>query len=192
MAVTKWTIGADPGFKETGLVLRRSHEVVAWSTFKCKPNGSPYMRTTALAFAVIDRMMDWVRDYEIEALDVSVETPIYNSNARSFELQWRLVQEIESNLALLTSRQLWLTEVGPTTSKRLATGNGKADKESIFAASPFGLEVLGQDLHTQHTLADAWAHSLAAWEGCADCTRVRLDNYFNNLPDVKEICDGTI
>lgn len=193
MVTTCWTIGVDPGFKETGLVLRRGNkEVKAWSTFQCRPNGSAYMRTTALAFAVTDRMMDWVRDYKITHLDVSIETPIYNSNPRSFELQWRLVQDIEANIVLLDVQELWLTEVGPTTSKRLATGKGKATKDEMVESAP---EVMYREKmlpHTAETLADAWAHSLAAWRGCADCTRVRLTNYSNNLPNVKEICDGTV
>lgn len=209
MVTTCWTIGVDPGFKETGLVLRRGNkEVEAWSTFQCRPNGSAYMRTTALAFAVTDRMMDWVRDYKITHLDVAIETPIYNSNPRSFELQWRLVQDIEANIVLLDVQELWLTEVGPTTSKHLATGDGSAKKHTIFAHSPFrtmrpsllipslveevfeAKTLTPAETHTLYSLSDAWAHSLAAWRGCKDCTRVRLTNYSNNLPNVKEICDG--
>jgi Holliday junction resolvasome RuvABC endonuclease subunit len=191
-AQNSWSIGVDPGFRETGLVLRRGEEVVAWSTFQCKPNGSAYLRTTALAFAVVDRMMDWVRDYEIARLDVAVETPIYNSNPKSFELQWRLVQDIEANMVLLNVGDLWLTEVGPTTSKHLATGNGKATKDEMVEVAPEVMYREAMTLHTAETLADAWAHSLATWGDCKDCVRVDLSGEWQEkLPNVKEICDGT-
>ena len=194
MAAVKWTIGVDPGFGETGLVLRRGTEVTAWATLSCPPNGSAYLRTSALAFRVCDIMMEWVAKYKIQRLDVAIETPIYNANPHSFELQWRLLHDIESNTTLLAVEDLWLTEVGPSTSKKLATGSGSASKIKIIYASPFAdvliKETTGIQPHTLETLADAWAHSLAAWQGCPDCTRISLNTIDSDLPDVKEICYG--
>lgn len=190
MAAARWAIGIDPGFGETGLVLRRGNKVRAWATLSCPPNGTPYFRTLALAWAVQEILIEWIGKHKVKRLDIGIETPIYK-NAHSFELQWRLVQEIESNVVLLNVPELWLTEVGPTASKKLATGNGSASKNAMIAACPFFPNDLGYERETAEAIADAWAHSLAAWGGCPDCKRMPLTNYGNELPDVKEVCRGT-
>ena len=211
----RWSIGCDPGFGETGIVLVRhdgeSRHVQAWATFSCHPNGSAYKRTEVLGVAVVTQIEQWCRRYRIEYLDFAIETPLWKKNARSFELQWRLVQELEGLVASqeIALQELWLTEVSPTRSKKMATGRGSAQKSAIVKASPFAhlgphvghihlkcegmlaLDSLADPYKkdTVETLADAWAHSLATWGGCRDCTRVEI-NYKHKQPEVRHVCQG--
>jgi hypothetical protein len=192
-----WAIGIDPGLGETGLVLRPADErnkVIAWAVLSCPPNGSGLERTRDLAAAVMGVLDDWVWQHmldpwsepEIEAaLDIGIETPIYNGNARSFELQWRLVAALEESIGRTLAEVLskvWITEVPPSTSKQLA-GKGFTTKDQVFGASPFpGMRADGKlsialSKDTYQTLSDAWAHSLATWEGCKKCQRVDMGDW---------------
>ena len=194
-AGTKWSIGCDPGFKETGLVLVKhvgsKRHVQAWATMACKPNGSHYKRTEALSFAVIQWVEKWYRKYKIKAMDFAIETPFFSGNPKTFALQWRLIQEIEGIVASMYSsdQSLWITEVGNKTSKALATGDGGATKSDMVEAAPECMYYEEMDPHTAETLADAWAHSLAAWRGCKDCTRLRIDV---ELAKVQQVCEGVV
>ena len=192
--IETWSIGCDPGFKETGIVLMRhgddgERHVQAWATLSCMSKGSHYKRTEALGLAVITQIETWCRRYRIDTLDFSIETPIYTGNPKTFSLQWRLIQEIEGMVAsqVLTMRQLWLTEVGPTTAKAMATGNGKATKDMMVEAAPEEMFKEEMTPHTAETIADAWAHSLSTWG--AGGKRIRIND---KLPAVKQICEGAI
>ena len=184
-----WSIGIDPGFVETGVVLIRGREVEDYRTLRCPAGDTALKRAEALATEVMTIIEGWITDHEILKLDVAIETPIYKHNAHSFELQWRLVQEIESMLGVmsLVVDELWLTEVPPATSKKKATGKGGATKLEIAQASPFGWHDSWND-HTWHTLADAWAHSLSTWGECKRCTRINISEW--SLPTVKIISGG--
>lgn len=191
----KFSLGIDPGFTETGLVLRldgQRKQILEGVVLSCRPNGSAFMRTLALCDQITDYIGAWIDLYEILYIDITIERPIYNQNPDSFEKQWRLVQAIESQLVLMPImaelddqllREYWLTEVMPSTSKKLATGDGKANKYRVARVSPF-LEQDFEKRDTWQTLGDAWSHSLAAW-GDRHYARVDLNNL--TMPVVKKI-----
>lgn len=167
----RWAVGIDPGYRETGVVL--AHEdgtgdltVVAWATYACPKKGTPDVsRNVSLAGCVVNLLIDWIDAFEIKALDIGIELPVYSRRAGPQTLikQARLLQEIESGIFHIVAGELdecWVTQVNPTTSKMLA---GCSPKEKPVEQSPFTL--LPKDIsdHTRETLADAWAHSLSTW-----------------------------
>jgi len=163
----KWAIGIDPGFGETGMVLRRHGDdaVVEYALLARGPGEHAFPRTVALVDQVGSQLEEWISAYHIRDLDVALETPIYNANPHSFELQWRLVHAIEEWLYFCVTgmvRALWLTEVSPTTSKKLGGGRGGASKPEIAARMPV-LACPPAASDSLYTVADAWAHSLSAW-----------------------------
>ena len=163
----KYAVGIDPGFGRTGVVLRLGTKDLSWATMKCGPSeGTPFQRATKVADKISEVLVSMIEEHQITHLDISIETPFYNKNPATFELQWRLIQQIETFLWIVLSEyldELWVTEVGPTTSKHLLTGSGKADKDMMVAASPFAdSDILDRD--DLEAIADAWGHSLAAWE----------------------------
>jgi len=169
----KWSIGIDPGFRETGVVLGceegTEYKLVEWVTFSCPAdNYEDLSRAAALGEVVVDEVVRMIDMYHIKQLDVSMETPIYRHNAATLMKQIRLYQEIQSGLLFCVTgqvEQFWLTEVYPATSKSLLTGNGKANKADMIAGFKVdtGIELEGESVHTAETVADAYAHSLACW-----------------------------
>ena len=166
----KWGVGLDPGFGETGVFLFYEDEschvhIVAWATFKCPPGGKPDLaRAVSLAGTVVNILFEWIQKYDIKLLDIAIELPIYkrSSGPQTLIKQARLLQEIESGIFHIIAGELtecWLTEVSPSTSKRLANCpmNRKPVAESPVAETP------GLNVATREALADAWAHSLATW-----------------------------
>lgn len=180
MPSDRWAIGIDPGFTETGVVLRRMGptllDVVAHKVYRSSTGPCTFDRCERLALKVNKVIDTMIIKYGIRDLEIAIERPIYNQNPDTFEKQWRLFQHIMAyrkiGNVLLDIDRCAVVEVPPTTSKRLATGNGAADKDQIALASPF--EHKSRARHTWWTLADAWAHSLAAYGGCEECVRYEL------------------
>ena len=180
----RWSIGIDPGLIETGLILCRDAvdpEVMAWRTYTSPPgNDDDLTRCIALAGYVVDQVVEWVEQYRIDELDVTIELPVYTRNARGFTKQIRLLEEIESGLFHIVAGsvgQFYMTEVYPSTSKALLTNDGRADKDAMITTYE---RVTGQvwpadtNKHTRETVADAYAHSLACWlHGLT--TSIRMD-----------------
>jgi hypothetical protein len=185
-----YTIAADPGVGETGLILLApgsSRDVLEYATFSCPPNGSAFGRTMALSDQIAMRMGVWMDKYAVEYVDICIETPIWNKSPRSFELQWRLVQAIEMLLymhaCLADLKECWITEVPPTTSKRLATSDGGASKDRVAEFSPFERGDF-KSVDTWRTLGDTWAHSLAAWGAAGtrrNFTKLKLGKVVENI-----------
>jgi len=166
---SNYAAGIDPGFGCTGVIVRRGRRVIGRGTYSApKTTDPPLYRAMAVADHVIDRLGRIIAKRGIHDLDVVIELPFYNSNPSIYEKQVRLIEAIEEGLALhvteLVKGELWLTEVTPRTSKCLATGDGGADKRAIIAASPFR-RCASRTYAATEALADAWAHSLAAWPG---------------------------
>ena len=166
----RWAIGIDPGFGETGIVLvlvDGKRKPQHWATFRCPPKGDENLcRAVSLASEIVSLVVLWVEEHNIQRLSIGIETPIYNQNALAYEMQVRLLQEIESGLLHLVgaiTKDCWLVEVPPGTSKLLATGSGRATKEDMVKAMPEEMQRMGQTRATKEALADAWGHSLAAW-----------------------------
>jgi len=162
----KFYIGIDPGFTETGIVIRQGRKL-RHAVLTCKPNGSSFHRTMALSAEILDEIMTLLDEMKantaMDEVHIGLEMPIWHkkkSNPRSFELQWRLVQQIESDISIEAVAYNTITEVLPTQSKVLATKDGGADKLKVAEASPFLRENFAKDSHW-YTVGDAWAHSLA-------------------------------
>jgi Holliday junction resolvasome RuvABC endonuclease subunit len=171
-----YSIGLDPGLAESGIVLierglyDEEGTVLEFGLVTDKFGaGAPVMlRAQAVAAHLVGRILLWITKHGITSLDIGIETPIYNSNADSHAKQWCTVQAIEALVATHVSPALqrcWITEVGPSVSKRLATGEGNADKAKVYSYSPFPSVQLAQHLsdHSKFTLGDAWAHSLCTY-----------------------------
>ena len=169
-----WSIGVDPGFGKTGLVLCRDDDVnapVAWATFTCPTGETDLNRACTLGGEVVNQVTTWIEEHEIKHLDISIEMPIMRRGSRrgadpvtTFMKQMRLIQEIESGVVYLVGslvKDSWITEVNNKTSKVLAAGNGSASKPMMVRASPF--RDMKANVATKEALADAWAHGLATW-----------------------------
>lgn len=168
---TRWIVGIDPGFTETGMVLRQESRPVkdvsslATYTLDSKQGGwmVPCTRSISLASSICECLVGWIHLFKIQTLEVCLEMPIYNGGVDTLTLQMRLIQDIEHGLMSVVEpelRTLYLTEVNNATSKKLATGHGGAKKPEMVAASPF--VDAEYTTPTKQALADAWAHSLAA------------------------------
>lgn len=167
-----YVIGIDPGVGMTGyrLGIKSKPETVldflAISCPPCKTHNLVRVKEFATTIMAAIWESDNIRSIAAakEELQWVIETPIYNSNPYNFELQWRLVHELETQIATLCKRLSvpWtLREVNNKTSKKLATGDGAAGKPAIVEASPFHKMIA--TVEVKEALADAWAHSLAGY-----------------------------
>lgn len=183
MKPTTYVVGIDPGFGMSGLVLRREdqRDTLAWALYQLGPERTKcgVLRSLSLSEAIIWKVADWIEEFEIKRLEVCIEEPVYNHNARTLMLQCRLLEDIEHGLFMYIAaqtEQLYLTEVNPRTSKRLLAHNGQANKQAMIAASPWAeYKKMGIPNQQQaETLADAYAHSLAAGQEVYDLTAMRM------------------
>jgi Holliday junction resolvasome RuvABC endonuclease subunit len=187
----KWSVGIDPGFRESGVVLCHEEAGIGggppefvldeWVTFSC-PSGSDedLTRAVSLASSVVYAIQDFIVRYEIDELDVAIELPVYKHNAATYTKQIRLLEEIESGLFFTVCGEvdsMFLTEVYPTTSKALLTGNARADKgEMVARFEELNGKIPTKKDHTKHTVADAYAHSLSTWLENTKAQRIHLTN----------------
>ena len=135
-------------------------------------------RACVLAEEVFSWMMERCEFHEIAHLDVAIERPIVGgrsgpANVEAFAKQMRLYQSLSQFVQFLPPDDLWLTEVYPTASKKLATGSGTATKQEVINALLRHRQIPG-GLSTREAIADAWAHGLAAWGACDKCERIDL------------------
>jgi len=173
----RFAIGIDPGVTETGVVLSQEDArgdliPVAWATMSCPPGDPGVARVTALSGNVVNLIMCWIEEYQIETVDIAIELPILKRNPAGLILQVRLLEEIESGIFHIVAGELkecWVTEVNPITSKSLA-GCGRSEKP--VAVSPFA--DYDARIATKEALADAWAHSLATWGIAKNATRLAM------------------
>ena len=178
----KWSIGIDPGFGESGLVLCKDAtepELVEWVTWTCPPSsGDDVARAVGLSDSIVHTIVEWINTYDIAQLDVAIELPVYTRNAAMYCKQVRLLEEIESGVLFVVAglvEQCYLTEVYPTTSKSLLCNTSQADKYVMIEnfQKITGIVVDGNH-QTKHTVADAYAHSLATWMEGLRVTRMNL------------------
>lgn len=163
-------LGIDPGYKQTGLVLRQGKQILEYIllTDSLGTSSRTIYRSRALAACVGDSFLTWAHSYDIVNLEVGLEKPIYNRNTVTFEKQISLFYLIEYELLTwargygLTGmpRNWYITEFIPSESKYAATGNGAADKAEVLAASPFTPDLALMDKDSWETMGDAWAASL--------------------------------
>ena len=171
----KFMVGIDPGFGQTGLVLRdsASQDALAWYTWTAG-TGDEFTRGMAMAQCVVDALVLLTEEYSMEdaTLSAAIEMHIWNRNTVTYRMQTRLLDQIESGIMAVVTPlvgRLLLVEHMPGTAKKAATGSGYATKEDIikeaktrFPADLWESSLAQGNKDTAHTLADAWAHSLVA------------------------------
>lgn len=163
----KWVIGCDPGFGNTGVVLRLADELkvraaVCWRNEETQD--WYVLRAMSIAVPMMERCLSWIYEHDIECLEVCIEEPVFNRNPKNLMVQMALFAMIQMyvyDYLVPHVPELYLTLVNPKTSKRLLAHDGKADKHAMIKASPWtDREDISYD--TKHTLADAFAHGLSA------------------------------
>ena len=166
--MTGMLVGLDPGVTRTGVVVagRRGLEAPAVleaatfaSTGRVFGGRAAFERTVDLAEEICKWLGGAMERHSLLPGKVAIERPIYNRNAASFELQWRLFQQIVATLiAYGIAHQI--SEVHNSSSKLALTGSGSADKKAMVAASPFEAFQF-PDLEDREAVADAYGHLLA-------------------------------
>jgi len=153
--------GLDPGVTRFGVVAIDDYKAppIAWATFHSNSaysGAETYHRVVSLT----EQVTAWIRSQTAgyRHMVVVIEKPIYNRNPVSFEIQWRLFQQVLTILRHVAGPD-WFLEVSPGTAKRCATGNGSATKLDMVLASHFDGPDWGKE--NQEALADA--------EGIANC-----------------------
>jgi Holliday junction resolvasome RuvABC endonuclease subunit len=160
-------IGVDPGVTDTGVVIKteQSNLPMRYAVFNSK--GAKYAgkfniteRVDTLAREVAEwayAQMFTLSGEETHYLPttLTIETPIYNANARGFQIQWRLYQQIISNFCDMGLADK-LVEVNPGTIKKSHTGDGKASKLDMICSGHFDGPDYGST-EEQEALADAEA-----------------------------------
>lgn len=165
----QWVVGIDIGYGHTGAVLRRvdEPEPVAYGCWSndCTQEW-PTLRAMTIAFPLVEMVIGWILEYDIEDLEICIEYPIYNGNPKILMIQMSLYDMIRAyvyDYLRPHTERLWVTEVNPMTSKVKLAHDGKADKKEMIAASPWAdYKSHGFTYVQAHTLADSYAHSLSA------------------------------
>lgn len=173
-----FVVAIDPGLMELGIVLMLDGKVLAYATYTSPKGRASLSRVVAMADEIVSQIAEWVYKYEIKHVDICIEYPIYNGNPKIFEIQIRLMQELETGFLHVVAgltEECWLTRVNPKQVKRLATGVGNADKTLVVKAGPFDWKAGIAD-ESIEALSDAWAASLAGWEKLDGAPRILLSN----------------
>jgi hypothetical protein len=116
---------------------------------------------------MIEQVIAWVTEYDIEELEVCVETPFVNRNPGTLIVQmylFVLVQAYVYDYLVPLVPQVYLTIVHNATSKTKLAHDRSATKSQMIAASEWK-DYKKDDLtfNQAETLADAFAHSLSAY-----------------------------
>jgi Holliday junction resolvasome RuvABC endonuclease subunit len=124
------------------------------------------MRAMSICIPMMEQLLAWIDEYDIEHLEVCVESPFYNNNSVTLMKQMALfvlvqVYVYDYLVPLLSS--VHLTIVHNATSKSKLAHNGSASKAQMIAASPWSnfKKCKGMSLNQAETCADAYAHSLS-------------------------------
>lgn len=119
------------------------------------------LRSEAICIPLIEQVVAWVSQFDIERLEVCLEVPFYAQNAQTLLKQMTLfvlIQKYVWDYLVPILDEVYLTIVNNQTSKaKLAFGG--ADKDDMIAASPWAKSNL--TYNQKHTLADAYAHALS-------------------------------
>jgi Holliday junction resolvasome RuvABC endonuclease subunit len=161
-----WSLGVDPGFGNTGVVLRLAgdNKVVGEACWLNDQSSDWEIRRAAsICIPMMETVLAWIDKHDIRVLEVSLENPIYNGNPRTLMVQmalYTMIQVYIYDYLLPHLEELYLTLVNNKTSKKLLTQDGGADKDKMIKHSPW----VGTKLtfSQKHTLADSYAHSLSS------------------------------
>lgn len=187
-----WIVGIDPGYTMTGVVvINPERKVESWAAFSLKPAGAEHARAMRMSSGIALWLFSKLSHLDDE-IWFSMEMPVYTHNPQTFIKQVRLVQAIESRLlftvGLSESKFVYLAEVQPSASKRIATGKGNADKADMVLASPFANLDPGITWDIREALADAWAHGMAAEEATTKSWRLDVPSGGTLLPVAQGGC----
>lgn len=127
------------------------------------------LRAMSICIPMMEQTLAWVDKYEIENLEVVIETPFLNtSNPGTLMVQMSLfvlLQAYVYDYLVPIVPQVYLSIVHNTTSKSKLAHDGKADKKAMINASEWkDYKEQGITFNQAHTLADAYAHSLSAYK----------------------------
>jgi hypothetical protein len=165
------------------VLLAPEGHYLAGVTFAASKEGPDLERIENLADTIIGAIRVWMQDHHIREMLVAIEHPILRAGKRAgsygletYRKQITLLHAIEAglwDLARDPGGTISVREISPSASKRLATGDGAADKDAMVAASPFSRR---DDMRkpTREALADAWAHGVAGKLIAGDVTLVDL------------------
>lgn len=125
-------LGLDQSLTSTGVVviqhLDDKYKVLHYESIQTKPTGlEDYADVLHRANEIADRLYNIVFDYNVT--DISIE-------GLSFGSKGNATRNLAMLFAIICNR-LQITEpytVPPTTLKKFATGNGRADKKEVLAA----------------------------------------------------------
>jgi Holliday junction resolvasome RuvABC endonuclease subunit len=163
----KWVLGIDPGFGNTGAVLRladsrKVHAARCWLNDEVQD--WYVLRAMSIAIPMMEQCLAWITEYDIECLEVCIEEPVFNKNPRNLMVQmalFALIQAYVYDYLVPHVPEVYLTLVNPKTSKRLLAHDGNAKKDAMVKASPWYKHPEANQSQRE-ALADAFAHSLAA------------------------------
>lgn len=173
----KWVLGIDPGYGNSGAVLRlasddKSLAAVCWRNDNV--GEWDVLRAQSICIPMIEQTLAWVNKYQIENLEVCIETPFLNRNPGTMIVQmylFVLAQAYVFDYLVPIVDQVNLTIVHNATSKSKLAHIKNASKSEMIAASEWAdYKQMGLTYDQAHTLADAYAHSLSAYREQFDLT----------------------
>lgn len=173
----KWVLGIDPGYGNTGAALRLASEDKTTAAV-CWRNDNvgewDVLRAQSICIPMIEQTLAWVNKYQIENLEVCIETPFLNRNPGTMIVQmylFVLAQAYVFDYLVPIVDQVNLTIVHNATSKSKLAHIKNASKSEMIAASEWAdYKQMGLTYDQAHTLADAYAHGLSAYREQFDLT----------------------
>ena len=166
----KWVLGIDPGYGGTGAVLRLVSEQET-KRAACWSNGNVgewnVLRAQSICIPVMEQVLAWIGEFDIDNLEVCIETPFLNRNPGTMIVQmylFVLLQAYVYDYLVPIVQQVHLTIVHNATSKSKLAHIKNASKSEMIAASEWAdYKQMGLTYDQAHTLADAYAHGLSAY-----------------------------
>lgn len=173
--VSRWSLGVDPGFKCTALVLMGDLKPVAAAAARDDDARRPIQhRVRKMAAWFQNTIQEWINEREIQELNVIIEMPFLKAETDkerrgvvTLITQMRMIAAYEEALFRLEGCRVKMGEVANTTAKAIFTGRGNADKSMMITFSAWGKR---PDVKEREHLADA--------QGIGTCypSMVQMDN----------------
>lgn len=173
----RYVLGMDPGLGNTGAVLRLAsdNKSLAGSCWRNDNVGEwDVLRAQSICIPMMEQVLAWVDKYDIEELEVCIETPFLNRNPGTMIVQmylFVLAQAYVFDYLVPIVPQVYLTVVHNATSKsKLAHIRGATKSQMIEASEWKNYKDMGLTFNQAETLADSYAHSLSAYREQFDLT----------------------
>ncbi len=170
-------LGIDPGYGNTGAALRLASEdkTKAAACWRNENVGEwDVLRAQSICIPMMERTLAWVTEYDIQNLEVCIETPFLNRNPGTMIIQmylFVLAQSYVFDYLVPLVDQVHLSIIHNATSKSKLAHIKSATKSEMIAASEWkDYKQMGLTYDQAHTLADAYAHSLSAYREQYDLT----------------------